>query len=135
MKTDFESFTIEETAFLKKIAGDRKAPGDLDLAYQDTKSFFHVLRDVIPVEDSLALLSQLPEAIKEIYIEGWNQLKARTHILESADFFHAVKAKSPHFKDLADARSASYVLFSVLRQGLSQKVLHKIQEEIFREAS
>ena len=51
----------------------------------------HALRDIIPVNESLQLMVQLPMLIKAIYVNGWTLRHPEHNIKHMADFLELVR--------------------------------------------
>ena len=70
MPLDFEKYAMKGNEFLNRLAENL---GDEDRAHaaRILRSSFRVLRNHLTVEESFQLLSQLPMALKSVYVEGW----------------------------------------------------------------
>ena len=51
----------------------------------------HALRDIIPIQESLQLLAQLPMFIKGAYVHGWSSKKKKLRIKRMPDFIDLVR--------------------------------------------
>lgn len=71
MPLDFEKYAMKGNEFLNRLAENL---GDEDRAHASRilRSTFRVLRNHLTVEESFQLLSQLPMALKSVYVEGWS---------------------------------------------------------------
>ncbi len=70
MAMDFEKYAMKGNEFLNRLASNLGS-NDRDHAARIVRSTFRVLRNHITVEESFQLLSQLPMALKSVYVEGW----------------------------------------------------------------
>ena len=71
MTIDFEKYAMKGNEFMNILArklGDEK---NRERAGRVLRHVFAVLRNHISFEESLQLLSQLPVAIKGVYVDGW----------------------------------------------------------------
>jgi uncharacterized protein (DUF2267 family) len=71
MSLDFEKYAMKGNEFLHRLEANL---GTTDRAHASRvlRSTFRVLRNHFTFEESLQLLSQLPMAIKSVYVEGWS---------------------------------------------------------------
>jgi uncharacterized protein (DUF2267 family) len=90
MASQFEHYAYEGNIFLKKVAGELGAPDDTECAFRVSQAVFYTLRDRITIEESQDLISQLPMAIKAVYVNGWKLGKAREKYKTRQEFFNAV---------------------------------------------
>ena len=51
----------------------------------------HALREIIPVEESLQFIAQLPMFLKAVYVNGWNIKKKKKRIKRMEEFIELVK--------------------------------------------
>jgi uncharacterized protein (DUF2267 family) len=70
MILDFEKYAMKGNEFLNKLSANL---GNVDRSHASRilKNTFRVLRNHITPEESLQLISQLPMALKSIYVDGW----------------------------------------------------------------
>lgn len=72
MTLDFEKYAMKGNEFLHHLQVNLGTP-DRAHAGRILRSTFRVLRNHLTFEESLQLLSQLPMAIKSVYVEGWKR--------------------------------------------------------------
>jgi uncharacterized protein (DUF2267 family) len=67
---DFEKYAMKGNEFLNRLAENL---GDENRAHaaRILRSTFRVLRNHLSVEESFQLVSQMPMALKSIYVDGW----------------------------------------------------------------
>jgi uncharacterized protein (DUF2267 family) len=70
MLLDFEKYAMKGNEFLNKLSANLGID-DRKHAARILRSTFRVLRNHITPEESLQLISQLPMALKSIYVDGW----------------------------------------------------------------
>ena len=71
MALNFNQYANEGNAFLNEYAKKINMPDDTDKAGRILSSVLHGLREVIPVEESLQLISQFPMFLKAVYVNRW----------------------------------------------------------------
>lgn len=72
MTLDFNKYAMKGNEFLNRLE-DNLGNDDRARAARILRSTFRVLRNHLSFEESLQLLSQLPMAIKAVYVDGWNK--------------------------------------------------------------
>lgn len=72
MALDFEKYAIKGHEFLSLLKESLGTEDDGHAA-RILRSTFRVLRNHFTFEESLQLLSQLPMAIKSVYVDGWKK--------------------------------------------------------------
>ncbi|MEX1241085.1 MAG: DUF2267 domain-containing protein [Cyclobacteriaceae bacterium] len=72
MALDFEKYAMKGNEFLHQLETNLGS-ADRGHAARILRSTFKVLRNHLTFEESLQLLSQLPMAIKCVYVEGWTR--------------------------------------------------------------
>ena len=72
MTLDFEKYAMKGNEFVNHLESNLGI-NDRSHAARVLRSTFRVLRNHITFEESLHLLSQLPIAIKGVYIDGWKK--------------------------------------------------------------
>jgi uncharacterized protein (DUF2267 family) len=71
MIMDFEKYAMKGNEFINILARKLGDENNRERAGRTLKSVFAMLRNHISVEESIQLLSQLPVAIKGVYVDGW----------------------------------------------------------------
>tara|TARA_R110000744_G_scaffold143190_2_gene255021 strand:- start:1077 stop:1529 length:453 start_codon:yes stop_codon:yes gene_type:complete len=92
MALNFNKYATEGNAFLKDYAKEMNMPNDRNKAGRVFTSIMHALRDIIPTEESLQLISQLPMFLKAIYVNGWSIKKEKPKVKNMAEFLDLVRA-------------------------------------------
>lgn len=72
MLLDFEKYAMKGNEFLHQLEANLNT-ADRAHAARILRSTFRVLRNHLTFDESLQLLSQLPMAIKSIYVDGWRK--------------------------------------------------------------
>lgn len=77
MTIDFEKYAMKGNEFMNILARRLGDENNRDRAGRVLRHVFAVLRNHISPEESLQLLSQLPVAIKGVYVDGWTLSHAK----------------------------------------------------------
>ena len=72
MNTIFEEHQNDARKFVKEIAIELEKPEDLQGAIRKMTAVLHTIRDMITIQESLHLISQLPLYIKGLYVSDWH---------------------------------------------------------------
>lgn len=75
MALNFNHYAAEGNTFLKNYAQEMSFGEDRDKAGRILSSILHALRDIIPMEESLQFMAQLPMFLKAIYVNGWTHIE------------------------------------------------------------
>ena len=92
MALNFNQYATQGNTFLKDYAKEMDLGKDTDKAGRIFTSIMHALRDIIPTEESLQLIAQLPMFIKAVYVNGWNIKKKKPRVKNMKDFLGLVKS-------------------------------------------
>lgn len=92
MALNFNQYATEGNTFLKDYANEMNMPNDRDKAGRVLTAILHALRDIIPPEESLQFIAQLPMFLKAVYVNGWNIKKKKPKIKHMAEFLDLVRA-------------------------------------------
>ena len=91
MSSGFTHFVHEGNTFAKEYAKQLRFGPDTDRAMTVFQGIMHALRDIIPVNESLQLIAQLPMLIKALYVNGWTLRRLPTDIRHMEDFLERVR--------------------------------------------
>ena len=92
MALNFNQYATEGNTFLKDYATEMNMPNDRDKAGRILTAILHALRDIIPTEESLQFIAQLPMFLKAVYVNGCNIKKKKPKIKHMAEFLELVRA-------------------------------------------
>ena len=92
MALNFNKYAAEGNTFLKDYAKEMNMENDTDKAGRIFTAIMHALRDIIPMEESLQFISQLPMFVKAIYVNGWAVKKNKPKIKKMEDFLDLVRS-------------------------------------------
>lgn len=125
MTPNFNKYAQKSNEFLKEVANELQMPEDMGKAMRIMRAVLHSLRDRIPPQESLQLISQLPMYIKAIYVEGWKWTPHGNNVRKIDDFVVSViqhDGVSGQY-DFADAdQTEEYIrgVFRVLQRHVSE---------------
>lgn len=88
MPTSFDKYAAKGNEFLHLLAEDLQISNEK--AFRILKAVLHVLRDHVSVNESMQIMSQLPVAIKGIYVEQWHVDATVKKLHTQHDFFDEV---------------------------------------------
>ena len=71
MALNFNQYANEGNAFLNAYTEHMGFGPDKDKAGRILSATLYALRDIIPFEESLQLIAQLPMFLKAVYVNGW----------------------------------------------------------------
>ncbi len=91
MPLNFDQYAVEANAFLKDYTKKMNLGDDRDKAGRILVSILHALRDIIPPEESLQFIAQLPMFLKALYVNGWNIRRKKPRIKKMPEFLDLVR--------------------------------------------
>lgn len=92
MALNFNQYATEGNTFLKDYAKQMDMPDDRDKAGRIFTAIIHALRDIIPIEESMQFMAQLPMFLKAVYVNGWAIKKEKPKIKQMSEFLDLVRA-------------------------------------------
>jgi uncharacterized protein (DUF2267 family) len=90
MTLNFEKYAAKGNEFVNKLAVHLGDAENRDRAGRVLRSVLRALRNRLTIEESLQLVSQLPMAIKAVYVEGWKPYLEFVRIKTIEDFGNEV---------------------------------------------
>ena len=94
---------------------------DEHCSYQALRSVLHALRDHLPIEDVIALGSEMPLFVRGCYYEGWCMPKDKPHKKEKKNEFMAHVAEGFHHGPVCDPGKLTHGVFKILTRHISKK--------------
>ena len=88
MATPFDKYAAKGNELLHLLAEDLQISNEK--AFRILKAVLHVLRDHVSVNESMQIMSQLPVAVKGIYVEQWHVDATVKKLHIPHDFFNEV---------------------------------------------
>ncbi len=91
MALDFNQYAKQGNTFLKDYAKEMNLGDDTGKAGRIFTAIMHALRDIIPTEESLQFIAQLPMFLKAVYVNGWSIRKNKPKVKNIPDFLKLVR--------------------------------------------
>jgi uncharacterized protein (DUF2267 family) len=91
MALNFNQYATQGNTFLKDYALEMNLGADTDKAGRIFTAIMHALRDIIPQEESLQFIAQLPMFLKAVYVNGWNIKRKKPKVKTMADFLDLIR--------------------------------------------
>jgi uncharacterized protein (DUF2267 family) len=115
MSLDFEKYAAKGNQFVNLLSEDIEIPREK--AGRIIRAVFHALRNRISHEESFHLLSQLPMALKGVYVDGWKFNKPYNRISHINDFFDEIRQEDKELAalDFGNNERASKTVSSVFK--------------------
>lgn len=134
MALDFNQFAREANTFMDHYTKALNLGSDRDKAGRLLSSILHALREIISVNESVQLISQLPMFLKAVYVNGWSIRKPRKvkdleDYIELAKFYNGVTAKSD-FNSVEIAENYIKTTFIELRKYISLGEFEDLRTEL-----
>ena len=132
MTINFEKYARTGKEFVNKVAFELGDDRNTAKASRILRSTLHVLREQSTPEESVQFISQLPMAIKAIYVDGWRIGSTKGRVRHWDDFvaeMHNTHQKAYHaagaddiddFIDKYDCVQAVQSVFRVLKEYVSE---------------
>ncbi|WP_410809391.1 DUF2267 domain-containing protein [Micromonospora sp. 067-2] len=115
----FESSLDKTNLILKDIENAYGWPKDRrNQSYAALRTVLHLLRDRLPVNESVEFAQQLPVLVRGIYFDGWNPSDVPIK-LNRDDFLYEVRQGFPYDAEGGPERVAQVVL-DTLRRHVTQ---------------
>lgn len=115
---NFEKYLDSTGQFINEVAVELGSEDDGDRAYRVTRAVFQALRERLPFEESLHLVSQLPFLLKAVYVDGWKPHSPNTvKVRRVSDFVEEVRRgdQTAAARDLGNQTEAEQCVRGVLR--------------------
>jgi uncharacterized protein (DUF2267 family) len=87
---NFEKHAAKGNEFVNLLAAHLGDPDNRERAGRVLRCVLHALRNRLPIEESMQLISQLPMAIKAIYVDGWKPGHTFARIRTMSEFAEEV---------------------------------------------
>lgn len=137
MALDFNQFAKEANTFMATYTKALNLGTEREKAGRILSSILHALREIISVNESLQLVSQLPMFLKAVYVNGWSIRKTRkvkdlSDFIELVKFYNGVTSKVDFYsEDITE----NYIktTFIVLRKYISLGEYEDIRTELPKE--
>ncbi|MFF5180404.1 DUF2267 domain-containing protein [Micromonospora sp. NPDC000316] len=119
MISAFESSLDKTNLILKDIEAAYGWPKDRrNQSYAALRTVLHLLRDRLPVNESVEFAQQLPVLVRGIYFDGWNPSDVPIK-LNRDDFLYEVRQGFPYDAE-GGAERVTQVVLDTLRRHVTQ---------------
>ncbi len=132
MATRFENYAQEGNAFLKKVAEELGTPENDEHAFRVIQAVFHALRERITVAESMHLISELPMALKAVYVHNW-QISEKPKKYDTKEEFLEEVWNATITADVdydSDGQEEVEAVFRVLRNSISQGEIEHVKGQL-----
>lgn len=135
MTHQFNKFASEANKFMKEYAVDLNLGSDTDKAYRIFTAILHAFREMISIQESIQLLSQLPMFIKAVYVNRWDTKINKNKPKNMEQFLQLIKEKCGNtaeidFPDEDIAEMYLSVTFIALRRYISFGELEDLKSNL-----
>lgn len=130
MALRFDDYAAKGKSFVAEVARELHTD-DMDRAGRMLRCVLRALRNRLTVEESFQFLSQLPMAIKGVYVDGWKVRMDPSRIKHIEDFRTEVK-KEDDFAAIKDffhdgaVDEAIKAVFKVLSRHVTPAEIHHV---------
>ncbi|HET9745158.1 MAG TPA: DUF2267 domain-containing protein [Chitinophagaceae bacterium] len=116
MSYNFQQFADEGNKFINTLADALGRPEDTPHASRVTHAIFRAMRDRITVEQSMHLVSQLPMALKAVYVDGWKISRERSDAKTGEEFLDDIRANTAGYagRDFGNDRQMKEIVRTFL---------------------
>lgn len=130
MSIDFEKYAMKGNEFLNRLAQKLGDEGNRDRAARILRSVLHALRNRLTAEESLQLLSQLPMALKGVYVDGWNKIGPDKGIKTLEDFANEVikEEGKTAWRDFSNMDEVGQAIHAVIETLVSYVSVDEMEE-------
>lgn len=135
MEHHFENYAHEGNVFMKKVAKELGAPEDQAHAFRVVQAVFNAIRDRITPQESLHLISELPMAIKSLYVTDWKIHDKPKKYETKAEFLDAVyqSITTAEIDFGSDAEAEVQAVFRVLKNSVSEGEFNHVKGQLTKE--
>jgi uncharacterized protein (DUF2267 family) len=115
MATEFDKYAAKGNEFLHMLANDLHIPDDK--ALRILRAVLHATRNHLAIGESLQVLSQLPMALKAVYVDQWHlspEFKRIHHVKQFLDEIRACDKGLAGY-DFGDDEAAKKAIKAVYR--------------------
>jgi uncharacterized protein (DUF2267 family) len=105
---------------------------DEEAAWRVLRSYFHVLRDRLTVDEAAQLAAQLPHLLRGVFYEGFDPSRQPEKIRDR-DTFLARLAERAQLPDQSEAQRAATATTRVLRRHITKGELDDVMSQLPKE--
>jgi uncharacterized protein (DUF2267 family) len=123
MSLDFNKYAAKGNEVVNMLSEDLKVPRDM--AGRILRAVLHAVRNHLGIDESLQVISQLPMALKAVYVDGWNPSRSFHRIHHLAEFLDEIRNEDSKqagydFGNNQRAQEAVRAVFRTLNYFLSE---------------
>jgi len=123
MSLDFNKYAAKGNEVVNMLSEDLKVPRDM--AGRILRAVLHAVRNHLGIDESLQVISQLPMALKAVYVDGWNPSRSFRRIHHLAEFLDEIRNEDSNqagydFGNNQRAQEAVRAVFRTLNYFLSK---------------
>jgi uncharacterized protein (DUF2267 family) len=131
MSLNFEKYAAKGNELVNMLAGDLQVPRDK--AGRILRAVLHGLRNRLNIDESFELLSQLPMALKAVYVDGWKPSRKFKRIQHLSEFLDEIRKEDRNqagydFGNNTKATEAVKAVFRTLSYFISDGETHDMAE-------
>ena len=132
MENHFENYAQQGNLFLKRLAEELGSPGDQGHAFRVVQAVFQAIRDRITPQESLHLISEMPMAIKGLYVNNWKIHDKPKKYETKAEFLDQVcnSILTVEIDFGSDAEEETRAVFRVLKSYISEGELMHVKGQL-----
>jgi uncharacterized protein (DUF2267 family) len=132
MVNHFENYVQEGNLFLKRLADELGSPGNQGHAFRVLNAVFKAIRDRITPQESLHLISEMPMAIKGLYVNDWKIHDKPKKYETKAQFLDEVcnSMLTTEIDFGSDAEDEVRAVFRVLKGCISEGELRHVKGQL-----
>ena len=124
MTTVLNRYATQGNHFVAQLATELDMPENNSHALRVLRAVFHTMRTHLAPSVSMHLLSQLPMAVKSIYVDGWRIETPKQNVFDYEEFIDEVLNTSggsqyKPFCRKAEVEESVQAVFRVLKHNLS----------------
>ncbi|WP_423147817.1 DUF2267 domain-containing protein [Rubrolithibacter danxiaensis] len=114
------------------MATELGASDDMEHAFRVTQAVFHGLRDRITIEESMHLISELPMALKAMYVNEWNISKKRNDSSTLHEFLKEIsnETRTAEIDFGSNPKEEAPAVFRVIRNCVSQGEMEHVKGQL-----
>lgn len=129
MSLDFEQYAINGNEFIRLVKEELEIPDQK--TGRIIRAVLHALRNRLSHEESFHLITQLPMALKGVYVDGWKFNKDFDRIRHINDFLDEVRKEDGgmaqyDFGNTASAKKAVAAVFKAISYFVSDEEMNHI---------
>lgn len=135
MPKNFQQYAEEGNRFINTLAAALGNADDTAQASRVTNAIFKAIRNRITPTQSMHLVSQLPMALKGVYVDGWKITGEPGNAKTQSEFFDDIRSHAtvPAGRDFGNDERISDIVktfFNVLREYIDEGELKDIAQQL-----